>query len=75
MIYNIFFKYDQHIGRVQYKTFLPVNNSQLNTPNKTTTFRKDSMDDFLNIANTKFLFMVDICKKMEKIILKEQTYK
>jgi len=53
-MYNNFKKYDQHIERVQYKTFLPVNNSQLNTPNKTTTFRIDSMDVFLNIANTKF---------------------
>ena len=53
-MYNIFKKYDQHIERAQYKTFLPVNNSQLNTPNKTITFRIDCMDDFLNIANTKF---------------------
>ena len=52
---NIFTKYDQYIERCQYKTFLPVNNSQLNTPNKTTTFRIDCNDDFLNISNTKFL--------------------
>ena len=53
-MYNIFKKYDQYIERYQYKTFLPVNNSQLNTPNKTITFRIDNMDDFQLIKNAKF---------------------
>lgn len=52
-MHNIFTKYDQYIERCQYKTFLPVNNSQLNTPNKTTTFRIDNMDDFLGIKDAK----------------------
>lgn len=53
-MHNIFKKYDEHIERVQYKTFIPVNNTQLNTPNKDTTFKINNMDSFLHIKNTKF---------------------
>jgi len=51
---NIFKKYDEHIERVQYKSFIPVNNTQLNTPNKDTIFKINNMDNFLHIKNTKF---------------------
>lgn len=53
-MYNIFKKYDPYIERVQNKTWIPTNNTQLNTPNKDTIFKINSQDDFLDIKNTKY---------------------
>ncbi|KAL4084373.1 hypothetical protein QTP88_028196 [Uroleucon formosanum] len=53
-MYNIFKKYDPFIERYQTKTWIPTNNTQLNTPNKDTIFKINNNDNFLDIKRTKF---------------------
>ncbi|XP_060855360.1 uncharacterized protein LOC132933042 [Metopolophium dirhodum] len=53
-MYNIFKKYDPFIERIQTKTWIPTNNIHLNTPNKDTIFKVNSMESFLVIRKTKF---------------------
>ncbi|KAL4083539.1 hypothetical protein QTP88_028862 [Uroleucon formosanum] len=50
----IFKKYEPFIERAQTKTWIPTNNTQLNTPNKDTIFKIDNNDNFLDIRRTKF---------------------
>lgn len=62
-MYNIFKKYDPFIERVQYKTFIPTNNTQLNTPNKDTVFKINNQDNFLDIRKAKFYIYGRVVQK------------